>query len=85
MLFFIIFITFNKIQYQNHFTLFFMAVPKKKMSKSRRDSRKSYWKKKVVKNVLIAISLGKSIKSGKPNNFVLDKRLDESFIYDQTL
>jgi hypothetical protein len=53
------------------------------MSKSRRDSRKSYWKKKVVRNVFIAISLGKSLKSVKPNNFVLDKNFYSSLIEDQ--
>ena len=51
-----------------------MAVPKKKMSKSRRDSRKSYWKKKVAKNALIAISLSKSTKNGKSYNFILDEK-----------
>lgn len=49
-----------------------MAVPKKKMSNSKRDSRKSNWKKKIKKNVLIAISLGKSIlKENKLNSFVM--------------
>lgn len=57
-----------------------MAVPKKKMSKSRTNSRKSYWKKKVVKNVLRAISLSKSLQSTKNKNFVLDKAFDLSFI-----
>lgn len=47
-----------------------MAVPKKKMSKSRRDSRKSNWKKKVVKSVLVAISLGKSLLNNKSSNFI---------------
>jgi large subunit ribosomal protein L32 len=61
-----------------------MAVPKKKMSKSRRDSRKSYWKKKVVRNVILAISLGKSIKTGKPNHFVLDKSFYPSLIKDKS-
>nr|YP_009540984.1 ribosomal protein L32 [Discoplastis spathirhyncha]AYQ93521.1 ribosomal protein L32 [Discoplastis spathirhyncha] len=37
-----------------------MAVPKKKMSKSKRNSRKSNWKRKIIKKVLFAISLGKS-------------------------
>ena len=50
-----------------------MAVPKKKMSKSRRDSRKAYWKKKVVKNVLRAFSLGKSV------NYLEANRESENF------
>jgi ribosomal protein L32 len=36
-----------------------MAVPKKKMSKSKRNCRKTYWKKKVEKKSKIAISLNK--------------------------
>lgn len=48
-----------------------MAVPKKKMSKSKRDSRKSTWKKKVIKNVLKAISIGKSLLNNNPKNLVI--------------
>ena len=43
----------------------FMAVPKKKMSKSKTNSRKSTWKKKVLKKAIIAISIGKSNESNK--------------------
>jgi hypothetical protein len=39
--------------------------------------------KSEVRNVFIAISLGKSLKSGKPNNFVLDKNFYSSLIEDQ--
>lgn len=52
-----------------------MAVPKKKTSKSRRNSRKSYWKKKVLKRVLIAISLAKSSEFGKESHFCFNKHL----------
>lgn len=49
-----------------------MAVPKKKMSKSKRDSRKSTWKKKVQGNVLLAISIGKSLlKNESKNNLIV--------------
>lgn len=48
-----------------------MAVPKKKMSRSRRDSRKSNWKKKVLKQVDNALSLGKSLKTGNSFNFIV--------------
>lgn len=48
-----------------------MAVPKKKMSKSKRDSRKANWNKKVSKKVAFAISLGKSLLDNKKYNFVL--------------
>lgn len=47
-----------------------MAVPKKKTSKSRRDSRKSNWKKKVLKKVSFALSLGKSLKNNENSNFL---------------
>lgn len=50
-----------------------MAVPKKKMSKSKRDSRKIYWKKKVNSKALLAISLAKSISMNSNTNFVLIK------------
>lgn len=48
-----------------------MAVPKKKMSKSRRDSRNSNWKKKVIKQVKFALSLGKSLQNAKLVNFIV--------------
>ena len=48
-----------------------MAVPKKKMSKSRRDARKSIWKKKVLKNLNIAISLGKSLLNDSQKSFIV--------------
>nr|YP_009389122.1 ribosomal protein L32 [Euglena archaeoplastidiata]AKR17895.1 ribosomal protein L32 [Euglena archaeoplastidiata] len=48
-----------------------MAVPKEKMSKSKRDSRKSTWKKKVIKNVLTAISIGKSYLSNNAKNLII--------------
>ncbi len=48
-----------------------MAVPKKKMSKSKRDSRKSTWKKKVIKNVLKAISIGKSSTNNSTKNLLI--------------
>lgn len=42
-----------------------MAVPKKKMSKSRRNSRRAVWNKKVVKQVQIALTLGKGLINSK--------------------
>ena len=47
-----------------------MAVPKKKTSKSKRDSRKAVWKRKATVHAQKAISLGKSILSGKNDGFV---------------
>lgn len=48
-----------------------MAVPKKKMSKSRRDIRKSAWKKKIVSQVVAALSLGKSLIKANGGNFII--------------
>ena len=48
-----------------------MAVPKKKLWKSRRNMRKSAWKKRVSNQVLIAISLGKSLINSNNSNFIM--------------
>lgn len=42
-----------------------MAVPKKKTSKSKRDKRKATWKHKAAIQAQKALSLGKSILSGR--------------------
>jgi large subunit ribosomal protein L32 len=47
-----------------------MAVPKKKTSKSKRDSRKAHWKNKAAVEARKAISLGKSVLTGRANSFV---------------
>lgn len=47
-----------------------MAVPKKKTSKSKRDSRKAVWKRKAAVQAQKALSLGKSVLSGRSNSFV---------------
>lgn len=48
-----------------------MAQPKKKTSKSRRDSRKATWNRKVSKYVLIAMSIGKSVLKKNLSNFII--------------
>ena len=46
-----------------------MAVPKKRTSKSKKNSRKSNWKKKAVKTTAQALSLARSIiKAGKQDS-----------------
>lgn len=42
-----------------------MAVPKKKTSKSKRDKRKANWKHKATVEAQKALSLGKSILTGR--------------------
>lgn len=47
-----------------------MAVPKKKTSKSKRDQRKAHWKRKATVEAQKALSLGKSILTGRSKGFV---------------
>jgi large subunit ribosomal protein L32 len=42
-----------------------MAVPKKKTSKSKRDKRRATWRSKAALQAQKALSLGKSILSGR--------------------
>ena len=42
-----------------------MAVPKKKTSKSKRDKRRATWRRKAAVEAQKALSLGKSILSGR--------------------
>ncbi|WP_026794119.1 MULTISPECIES: 50S ribosomal protein L32 [Planktothrix] len=46
-----------------------MAVPKKKMSRSRRDMRKATWKRKARLKAEKALSLGKSVLTGRSTGF----------------
>ena len=47
-----------------------MAVPKKKKSKSKRNQRHAVWKGKAAIAAQRAISLGKSVLTGKAQGFV---------------
>nr|YP_009313416.1 Ribosomal protein L32 [Galaxaura rugosa]SCW21670.1 Ribosomal protein L32 [Galaxaura rugosa] len=47
-----------------------MAVPKKRTSKSKSRSHKANWKRKTYYSSKKAISLGKSILTGKSNSFI---------------
>ncbi len=47
-----------------------MAVPKKKKSKSKRNQRHAVWKGKAAIAAKKAISLGKSVLTGKAQGFV---------------
>ena len=48
-----------------------MAVPKKKKSKSKRNHRHAVWKGKAALAAQKAISLGKSVLTGKAQGFVI--------------
>ncbi len=54
-----------------------MAVPKKKTSKSRRDKRRATWTHKAIVEAKKAISLGKSILSGR-STYVYPTTEDET-------
>nr|YP_010337857.1 ribosomal protein L32 [Timspurckia oligopyrenoides]UNJ17442.1 ribosomal protein L32 [Timspurckia oligopyrenoides] len=47
-----------------------MAVPKKRTSKSKKNSRKANWKGKAKIEARKALSLGKSIQTGNSKGFV---------------
>jgi large subunit ribosomal protein L32 len=46
-----------------------MAVPKKKTSKSKRDMRRATWKRQAALEAQKALSLGKSVLTGRSNSF----------------
>jgi large subunit ribosomal protein L32 len=47
-----------------------MAVPKKKTSKSKRDKRRATWRSKAALQAQRALSLGKSVLTGRSKSFV---------------
>ena len=47
-----------------------MAVPKKRMSRSKKNSRKANWKKKADKTVQKSLSLAKSVLQRKSKSFI---------------
>ena len=54
-----------------------MAVPKKRTSKSKKNSRKANWKKKADKAAQKSLSLAKSVLQGKPTSFIYSVYVDE--------
>ncbi|MGE5657656.1 MAG: 50S ribosomal protein L32 [Actinomycetota bacterium] len=54
-----------------------MAVPKKKTSKSKRDMRKATWKRKATLAAQKALSLGKSVLTGRSHSFVYPSNEEE--------
>jgi large subunit ribosomal protein L32 len=47
-----------------------MAVPKKRTSKGKRNQRKAVWKRKATVAAQKALSLGKSILTGRNKGFI---------------
>ncbi|BFM40993.1 50S ribosomal protein L32 [Synechocystis sp. LKSZ1] len=54
-----------------------MAVPKKKTSKAKRDQRRAHWRRQAAKQAQRALSLGKSILTGRSKSFVFPEDEDE--------
>ncbi len=54
-----------------------MAVPKKKTSKSKRDMRKATWKNKAAVAAQKALSLGKSVLTGRSESFIYPQKEEE--------
>lgn len=54
-----------------------MAVPKKKTSKSKRDKRRATWRRKATLQAQKALSLGKSILTGRSSGFVYPSQEEE--------
>jgi large subunit ribosomal protein L32 len=54
-----------------------MAVPKKKTSNSKRDMRRATWRRKAELQAQKALSMGKSILTGRASGFVYEQKDDE--------
>lgn len=54
-----------------------MAVPKKKTSKSKRNQRRSHWRRKAEREAQKALSLGKSVLTQRSNSFVYPQDEEE--------
>ena len=55
-----------------------MATPKKKTSSAKRDQRKATWKRKANLQAQKALSLGKSILTGRAKGFVYPPNEEEA-------
>lgn len=54
-----------------------MAVPKKKTSKQKRDQRRATWKRTAALQAQKAVSLGKSVLTGRSTSFVYPSNEDD--------
>ncbi len=54
-----------------------MAVPKKKTSNAKRDQRKAHWNRTAALQAQKALSLGKSVLSGRSKSFVYPQDEEE--------
>ena len=56
-----------------------MAVPKKRASKSRTNTRKAVWKRQAKKASQKSLSLAKSILKGKQTSFLYKENIEIDF------
>ncbi|MBD2425364.1 50S ribosomal protein L32 [Phormidium sp. FACHB-1136] len=54
-----------------------MAVPKKKTSKQKRDQRRATWRRTATLQAQKALSLGKSVLTGRSTSFVYPSDEDD--------
>ncbi|MDC0832967.1 LSU ribosomal protein L32p [Geitlerinema sp. FC II] len=54
-----------------------MAVPKKKTSKTKRNQRRAVWKRRAALEAEKALSLGKSVLTGRSTGFVYPTEEDD--------
>ena len=54
-----------------------MAVPKKRTSKTKKNTRKANWKRKSYHAARKSLSLAKSMLDGKPTSFVYSLDIEE--------
>ena len=54
-----------------------MAVPKKRTSKTKRNSRKANWKRKANKAAQKSLSLAESVLQGEPTSFIYSIYVEE--------
>ena len=55
-----------------------MACPKKKTSNAKRDQRRAHWKRQASREAQKAMSLGKSILTGRASGFVYPTSEEEN-------
>ncbi len=55
-----------------------MACPKKKTSNAKRDQRRANWRRQAAVEAQKALSLGKSVLSGRSNSFVYPSDEEEN-------
>jgi large subunit ribosomal protein L32 len=55
-----------------------MAAPKKKTSKSKRDMRRATWRRKAALQAQRALSLGKSVLTGRSTSFLYPQPDEET-------